>query len=601
MDQTSSFQPLKDEYQRSRVISVITVCLVILTLLGAFWAGMFPLRDRHDAWSHLKTGEVLWAHFSEHGFHFPTHDMFTYTGSETSWVNHEWLSDLIFYTVFRMGGLLAAVTFKALIFTLTIGLLILYMFRNGVGWKMSCVGSMITLLACQNTLGLVPPIFTYLFVVIFLHIILSLQQDEHFRLAVLGAVLFEIVWANLHSGAVIGIVLMFFWWLSELWFCLITWMRENPRSPWFRRLGTCTWIVLAVAFASLITPFTYHIYLESFNVSGDWWLLRNLEELKAPNMHYANAFEAIILGLLLLPMMRAGSIWIFEGLAIVFFGHQALNHIQYIPLFALVATPPLVSALAEERRAIIPADRDRSDYSGFWGNLLARVKWGFNFHVDVILVFALFAYTFGMRPGKIWHHNALDFPTLVSEGYVRDAFPCQAVDFIEQAQLSGPMFNDYQFAGYLIYRLSPENMKVYTDNRFDLWGSRYAKETKAVYSASEFPLGAYHQRGTWREFNSQRSRDDFASFVQKDQYPELTAWYANGQSYWQFVLDKHGINFIVSVKDTPLDRLLREQFQGWFLVFDRGGYVIHLRGKPENAASIREHTINHRDRLTESN
>lgn len=601
MDQASSFQPLRDEYKRSRVISVITVCLILFTLIGAFWAGMFPLRDRHDTWSHLKTGEILWNHFADHGFSFPTFDGFTYTGSETAWINLEWLSDLIFYTFYRFGGLYTAIVLKSLLFTLTIALLILYMFRNGVGWKMSCVGSMIAMLACQTTLELRPPIFTYLFIIIFLHIILSLQQDEYFKWAVLGAILAEILWANLHGGAVLGIILMFFWWLSELWCCLITWMRENPTSPSFRRLGISSWILLAVTLASLINPFTYHIFLEPLHVNRDLWLLRNLEELKAPNMHYANAFEVIILGLLLLPMMRAGSIWIFEGLAIVFFGHQALNHVQYIPIFALIATPPLLSALAEERRALIPLDRDEDDYSGFWGNLLSRVKWCFKFHVDVILVFVLFAYTFGMRPGKIWHRNVLDFNRLISEGFVRDAFPCHAVDFIEQIKISGPMFNDYQFAGYLIYRLSPEKTKVYTDNRFDLWSSRYAKEAKSVYDASEFPAGAYNQWGSWYEFNSQHQREDFEFLAIEKQYPELTEWYLSKKPYWLFVLDKYAVNYIISVKDTPLDRLLQKQFQGWFLIFDSGGYVIHLRDKPENSQLIREKALNHKNHIQKVN
>ncbi|MGC9328162.1 MAG: hypothetical protein ACP5I1_11050, partial [Candidatus Hinthialibacter sp.] len=278
-------------------IRLITSLMIILSLVGAFWAGLFPIRFSNDPWWHLKTGQVVWEYFQEHGFlSFPTYDMFTYTGESTPWVNHEWLSDLLFYGAFVLGGLQGAILLKALVLTLTIALLILYMVRNGVSWKMACLGAMMALFASQTALYMRPPIFTYLFIVIFLHIILCFQLDEYFWRAFFGAIVAEILWVNLHGGAIIGIVLLFFWWASELWFCVVTWLRENPTAPSFKRLYTASFILAAVSLASLVNPFTYEIHILPLKVMGDQWLVSNIGELASPNMHFTNAFELIILG-----------------------------------------------------------------------------------------------------------------------------------------------------------------------------------------------------------------------------------------------------------------------------------------------------------------
>lgn len=583
-------------------IRIVTSLMIIFTLVGAFWAGFFPIRFCNDSWWHIKTGQVLWEYFQEHGFSFPPYDVFTNTGANTPWVNHEWLADLIFYGAYAVGGLQGAIALKSMVITLTSALLVLYMVRNGVSWKMACLGALLVLLASQNSLDLRPPIFTYLFIVIFLHIILCFQLDEYFNWAFAGAIAAEILWINLHGGAVIGIILLFFWWLSELWFCIVTWLRENPTDPSFKRLGASTVVLVSVALASLINPFTYQIHLLPMKVMNDPWLVSRIGELASPNMHFTREFELIILGLFLLPMLRAGSVWIYEGLAIVFFGHHALNYVRQIPLFALVAVPPLMSALAEERRALIPLDYEDDEYTGFWGSLCKLLKWMLNRHVDVVLAFLLVAYGFGLRPGKIWERNYQDFEQLREEGYRKDKYPVDAVNFIELYKIPGPMFNHDNFSGYLIWRLSPEKYKIFTDARYDLWGSQFAKEELAAIAARDIPLGVYDAKGRWWDFpDLVKTKDDIQYYAELARIPDLESlqdWFQSGKPYWQYLLDdKYKINYIILYDIDPLQYYLQKQFQGWFLVFHEKGYVILLRDDPKNDAILKKFAKNFRDKL----
>ncbi len=584
-------------HNESAPMRLITGGMILATLIGAFWAGMFPIRGSNDPWWHIKTGEYLWNYFTKNGFTFPPYDVFTYTGENTPWINHEWLADLIFYLFYSIGGLQGAIVFKSVVLTVMTALFILYMQRNGVGWKISCLGAMVMLMASTGGLFLRPPIFTYLFIVIFLHIILSFQTSDRWWLYLFLAVIAEIVWINLHGGAVIGILLVFFWWVSDVWFCLITWLKENPTSPSFNRLKTSSIVLAAVSLASLINPFGYHIHLLPFKVMGDNFLLENIGEMQSPNMHFANSFEIIILALFLLPMMRAGSIWLYEGLAIVFFGHQALNHMRHIPLFALVAVPPLMSALAEERDTMIPKEVKRGDAATVWERLSRWVNWGLRYHIDILLIFIFFAYTFGLRPGKIWVRNYEDLSYLKNHGYIPQKYPKNSVDFIIRIGLEGPIYNHDNYAGYLIWRLSPEIMKVYTDSRYDLWGSKYAKEELGVYGARSYPLGWTREDGLWIDIDPYRvhERDDLLQLTNID--PEIKAWYDSGKPYWLYILDKYDVNFLISVDITGVHYVLSESYKGWVKIYDYGGYVIHVRDAPQNAEIMARHALNHQEKI----
>ena len=173
------------------------------------------------------------------------------------------------------------------------------------------------------------------------------------------------------------------------------------------------------------------------------------------------------------------------------------------------------------------------------------------------------------------------------------------------------MFNHDNFAGYLIWRLSPEHMPVFTDSRYDLWGSKYAKEELGVFDIWKIPLGAYAPSGEWYEFRREWTRDDVIHFITQigklEQFPEIQRWYESKKPYWQYILDKYNVNFIISYEGYPIDQMLRNEFHGWFLIYDdtitygkTGGYVIYLRGTPENANLLKKLAIKFRDRIPQS-
>ncbi len=590
-------------FQPNRPNRAIASILLIFTIAGAFWAGMFPIRGSNDPWWHLKTGKILWQYFQAHGFSFPPFDVFTYTGAATPWVNHEWLADLIFYAAYAIGGIQGAIVLKSLILALTFALFAYYIRRLGAEIEFACLGALIALLASLGTIFLRPPIFTYLFVVVFLHLILTAHRGGNIRRTLLLAAISEIVWINLHGGAILGIILIGFWWVSEFWFCSVDWLKGNPVS--LQRLKTSSLFLSVVTAASFVNPFTYHIHLLPFKIMKDQWLIDNIGEMQTPNMQYRILFKLIIVGSILFPMLRRSSIRLYEGLAIVFFLHQSLNHQRHIPLFALIATPPFIHALAESRRSLLTDTPSQTGSStGLRSILQILLQRVLHYRLDAVAAFLLIAYAFGAGPHQIWRDNLRDFRDLAVRGYIPDRYPEKPANFLIYNKIQGPMFNHDNYAGYLIWRFAPERMKVFTDSRYDLWGSRYAKEELGAFGGRRYPLGCYARDGVWYDFDPYRIKKREDVLVWEDIYagtdssdPDIVAWYESGKEYWQYILDKYNVNFIICVDIKVLHYQLDRTYQGWFLVYHEGGYVIYLRNTPDNANLIRKYALNHQEHI----
>src|SRR4051794_33597837 len=60
-----------------------------------------------DLWGHVRYGEMI---LDGHGL--PRADIFSYTAAGAPFYDHEWLSDLVFASLYRIGGSAALVLLK---------------------------------------------------------------------------------------------------------------------------------------------------------------------------------------------------------------------------------------------------------------------------------------------------------------------------------------------------------------------------------------------------------------------------------------------------------------------------------------------------------
>jgi hypothetical protein len=107
----------------------------------------------------------------------------------------------------------------------------------------------------------------------------------------------------------------------------------------------------------------------------------------------------------------------------------------------------------------------------------------------------------------------------------------KAADYIGSAHPAGPMFNSYNWGGYLMFALP--DYPVFVDGRTDLYGDTFLT-------------------------------DDYLK-------P------ATGDPSWRDVFQRYGINMVVVEKDSGLARALRNE-PGWKLDYEDKMAAIFTRG-----------------------
>jgi hypothetical protein len=206
---------------------------VALLFCGLFLAAcLMPAQS--DTWWQLRAGEWTW----DAGRPM-LRDEFTHTVEGQPWPNHEWLSNLLFFLVYKAGGLplltavcAAAVTLAwALAFRLTRGPVILRVALTGAGALLS-----------SPAWCLRPQVLTLTMVAITLTMLI-----ERRRLWLLPGLF--VVWANLHGAVALGGVMVFAAWLAHA---------AHDR----RALPRFTLIAFLCLMATAVTPLGFTLWLE---------------------------------------------------------------------------------------------------------------------------------------------------------------------------------------------------------------------------------------------------------------------------------------------------------------------------------------------------
>ncbi len=134
----------------------LKVCTVLLLFILIF---SYLIREIHclDVWLHLKTGEYI----LENGT-FPRHDIFSYTMPNKPWINHEWLSQVVFYAIYNKFGFDGLIILRALVVSSAFLLLFLLGYRKE-NYLIMALLLLATLFISKQRFLLRGELFTFLF------------------------------------------------------------------------------------------------------------------------------------------------------------------------------------------------------------------------------------------------------------------------------------------------------------------------------------------------------------------------------------------------------------------------------------------------------
>ncbi|MDI7274623.1 MAG: hypothetical protein QME94_01455 [Anaerolineae bacterium] len=408
-----------------------------------------------DLWWHLATGRYIVSQRS-----IPATDVFSFTALDHRWVTHEWLSDLLLYGGYQLFGLNGlAVVFGGVV-AISFGLVFA---RCSAPPSVAAWAVLLGAVASAMTWGVRPQMLSLLFASLYLYI-LEKRPERVWLLPPLA-----LLWANLHSGFVSGLVILaVFAVAAEL-----SWLAS--RSPGQRLLGAwprqLALVFLASVACSLVTPNGVSAALFPFGTLSNRLIQSYIQEWFSPNFHQPWAWPLLAYWLVLLATLAASTRRPRLEQVLLLLGAAAagLYSTRHVTFLSLIGAP----LLADQAVAAVPG-------IATWSR---RPRRKLPMPVRLVLAVGLVALVvaLGVRVSNMAKANA-------RLGETR--YPAAALAYMREHNLGGRILHTYHWGGYLIW----QGYEVFVDGRAELYGDEILGEYLEAFGVRpgwEEPLRKY--------------------------------------------------------------------------------------------------------------
>jgi hypothetical protein len=325
-----------------------------------------------------------------------------------------------------------------------------------------------------------------------------------------------VLWVNLHAGFAMGLAFIALTIVSLLTDGLLA--QEKVFAETWRRVRPLCLLLGICLGAVCLNPNGHRMYSYPFETLTSQSMMQYIQEWKSPDFHEP-MFQALALLLLVTFAVlalsdkrpRPG-----ELLMLMVTALATLRSGRNVPFFALVAIP----LLAEHSWSWVMSQR--------WGQWFTKPEKR-EVGNGLILKLALNVLLLCVAPLTL---VALRVGNSVANQAATEAgnYPAAAVDFITKEKPPQPIYNEYGWGGYLIWRLYPE-YRVNMDGRADVYGDTLIEEFLSVHV---------------------------------------------GETEWRNSLDKQGVRTVLLRPDVPLASLLRQDL-AWQKIFEDQRSVIFVR------------------------
>lgn len=433
-------------------LSPILLAVALLSLKRIFFVTA-------DLGRHLTNGRIIFSDLKIFSDNF-----YSYTYPTHPFVNHHWGSGLIFHLVHNFWGFTGLSALNAIILTLTVAVIL-----HSLKWNSTPAVTALCALAClpliTSRLEVRPESFSYLLSAIFFAI-LSLSESKRISnkyLYILPALM--TLWVNLHIYFFLGFMLIFIQLLEQI-------ISHKKWNVEIRRLGL---VLLLSLLAAMVNPLGWNLVLYPLKIFNDYGYL------------------------------------VAENQSVFFFWNHSMPVSAFLS-FHLVALLLILTLFIyfRERSRIHPLTFFFSFFSLLLASLAIR-----NFALMGLFAVPLLARTYLTLPSSRWRKIWLWLLLAGSSGSVFHCFKewdrlkyqfgtglypnsNSAADFFKELGIKGPVFNNYDIGGYLIFHLFP-NERVFVDNRPEAYPGDFFRD---VYGPMQEDEGAWQEALEKYKFNA---------------------------------------------------------------------------------------------------
>jgi len=425
----------------------LTILLVLLYLILPAQA-LLPVDDP-DIWWRFRVGEWIVQHHA-----VPFVDYYSAYDAGKPWIEYSWLFAVLMYWLHAHFGLVG-ITYFIVAMAMAISAVVYQLIRrSGLPVFAEVAFAGFALASMKSLMTPRPWLITILLFAIELLVIDRSRLLARDRLLWWLPPLF-VIWANFHIQFIYGLAVIFALAL------------EAPLTAMFKKLGWSIdgsppprgifFIAAACAAATFITPYHVLLYRQILDyIGGQTGIFQNIVELHP--MFFRSPGDWLVLFLALSAAFALGwrRKWVpYPMLIFIMAAFWAFRARRDVWALVLVS----VWIVGETARAFCSV----SERGLTW-------RWIASAAVSVMAVLLGIG---TLRQITETHLQAV----------VKSVYPVEAVDYVRRHRLPGPLFNDYDWGGFLLWSL-PE-LPVVMDGRVNLYGDEKFERSLNTWSGGK--------------------------------------------------------------------------------------------------------------------
>jgi tetratricopeptide (TPR) repeat protein len=431
---------IMEKYQNNRTEIAATTGISLI----AFIVSVYPVFNFDIFW-HMANGRAM----VEQG-RLISEDIFSYTAMGNRFVNHETISQALFYLVHANWGTTGLIIFKAIIISLTASILYRTLRVCQSGHMSAFLIIIGVLIVSIDRFSVRPHLFSFLALVVLQFLLYGYRLGRVRGRVILIVVPVMIVIVDMFHTALFEFIFLGSFAAGETLKYLLSGKgirfagSEFPDRPVSEQARVRhLWIVVLVSItASLLSPYgirQYHYVGKLISASNP--MLSLTSEFMSPTVMTALPLFIMIFILYALVLVFVRRTDITHIFILIPFTYMTLMYARAMAVFAIVAAPVLGYYL----RSLYLALDNRPAQKKAFSYILALFL--------VLEIGVLVNYKF-FSP---WHYRSFAL------GLNKRSYPIGAVEYIKRADLKGNMFNMPKSGGYLAFNLWPER-KIFSYN-----------------------------------------------------------------------------------------------------------------------------------------
>lgn len=410
------------QYKIVKLLHSLLVFVVFLFLLVGFFHPLNAMTQ--DLGRHLLTGKII-----IETKNVPKTNLYSYTYSEFPFVNHHWLSEVVFYETAQTIGFNGLLLFTTSLVLISFGLLFWYATKNGDALAGAIV-SFFYLQALFERTDVRPELFSFFFLSIFI-VILFIYRKRYTRWIFLLPFL-ELVWVNMHIYFPIGILLIGLFLVDRLYI----WTR-NTKKHQKKHIYILFIVFLLSLVVAAINPNGLRGALYPFTVFQNYGyqIQENQNIFFLWNYSYSSTILFFFFSFILLLVslfINLKKTRFIDWLLTLVFAVLAATSIRNLPLFVFAT---YITAAYFLSLTIKKYNGSKKTILVIYFSILFLIMWDIGSRVNETPI------GFGM-------------PKAIEK----------AARFYKENNIQGPVFNNFDIGSYLEYQLYP-NQKVFVDGR----------------------------------------------------------------------------------------------------------------------------------------